>query len=139
MPPRPSWAAPPWGSVASLEILPPSLLRLWIFTNLSLPHSLVRGGFTDPHSLAPQYYLNPNRVSQDILNRPSPTCKSPVMTHESRLTTRGRELKPNFKTNTNNSEYVFSKGFHNHSRTLSSMTLNGTSLRWGAVPVRERH
>ena len=36
--------------------LPPSLLRLWIFTNLSLPHSLVRGGFTDPHSLAPQYY-----------------------------------------------------------------------------------
>ena len=25
--------------------------------NLSLPHSLVRGGFMDPHSLAPQYYL----------------------------------------------------------------------------------
>ena len=58
MPPRPSWAAPPRGSVASLEILPPSLLRLGIFTNLYLPHSLVRVGFLDPHSLAPQYYLN---------------------------------------------------------------------------------
>ena len=65
MPPRPSWAAPPQGSVASLEILPPSFVDI----HESLPPSLSRSGrFTDPHSLAPQYYLIIPRRGSIILN-----------------------------------------------------------------------
>ena len=47
----------------SLEILPRDSPSLPLSLPLSLlPPSLVRGGFTDPHSLAPQYYLNTLQV-----------------------------------------------------------------------------